>query len=123
MNKKLFLSSLAVAAVLGFSAQAQFQKGGFTGPVAGGDTLISVEQAKALKDDSLVKLQGNIVQKVGSEKYLFKDKSGSIEIEIDDEDWQGQEVGPEDTVLIEGEVDKGWTTVEIDVERISKASK
>lgn len=123
MNKKLFLSSLTIAAVLGFSAQAQFKKGGFTGPVAGGDTLISVEQAKALKDDSLVKLQGNIVQKVGSEKYLFKDKSGSIEIEIDDEDWQGQEVGPEDTVLIEGEVDKGWTTVEIDVERISKASK
>lgn len=123
MNKKLFLSSLVMATVLSLTAQAQFKKGGFTGPVAGGDTLISVEQAKALKDDSPVKLQGNIVQKVGSEKYLFKDKSGSIEIEIDDEDWQGQEVGPEDTVLIEGEVDKGWTSVEIDVERISKASK
>lgn len=52
----------------------------------------------------------------------FEDQSGSIDIEIDDKDWRGLVVGPDDVVIIEGEVDKGWTKLEIEVDNIRKAN-
>ncbi len=40
---------------------------------------------------------------------LSKTKTGTIKIEIDDEDWNGVTVGKDDVVQIQGEVDKSWT--------------
>ncbi|MFR8205759.1 MAG: NirD/YgiW/YdeI family stress tolerance protein [Alphaproteobacteria bacterium] len=45
-----------------------------------------------------------------------------MDIEIDDKDWRGLVVGPDDVVIIEGEVDKGWTKLEIEVDNIRKAN-
>ena len=73
-----------------------------------------------MKDETFVVLRGKIKQMVGKEKYLFEDQSGSIVVEIDDEDWNGVTVGPEDTVEIRGEVDKEFMNVEIDVDQIIK---
>ena len=56
------------------------------------------------------------------EGSLSQRHTGSVNIEIDEDEWNGLEVGPEDTVEIRGEVDKGWTTLEIDVDRISKVN-
>lgn len=82
---------------------------------------MTVAKAKTLKDDTYVSLKGNILSKTGDEKYLFQDKTGTIEIEIDDDDWGSLEVGPNDTVIIEGEVDKDWNKVSIDVNSIKLA--
>ena len=82
---------------------------------------MTVAKAKTLKDDTYVSLKGNILSKTGDEKYLFQDKTGTIEIEIDDDNWRGVEVGPNDTVIIEGEVDKDWNKVSIDVNSIKLA--
>lgn len=124
MNKLAFLSCLS-AAFLAFNSDA-FAKdnmgGGFTGP--GTDvSVITIEQAKGLNDDAIVILRGNIQKKIGNEMYLFTDGTGSINIEVDDDDWMGQNIGPDDLVEIKGEVDKGWTKIEIDVDQIQKVSK
>ncbi len=91
--------------------------GGYAGP---GPDLVTVEQAKNLPDDARVALKGHIIQSLGGKDYVFKDATGTINVEISKKRWQGQNVGPEDLVEIHGEVDKEWSKVEIDVKRIIK---
>ncbi|STB68512.1 Uncharacterized conserved protein [Citrobacter freundii] len=92
-----------------------YTQGGFKGPTPG---LSNVQQAKTLRDDSWVVLEGNIVRQIGHELYEFRDSSGSINVDIDDKRWQGQSATPSDKVRLEGEVDKDWNSVEIDVKNI-----
>ena len=116
MSKKFLAVLTAVSGIaLSNNVLAEQKGGGFTGPSV---EVITVEQAKDLKDDTFVILRGNIKQNI----YVFTDNTGSVNIEIDEDEWNGLEVGPEDTVEIRGEVDKGWTTLEIDVDRISKVN-
>lgn len=118
-----FIFSLAMLAPFSGSALASSQGGfnkaggGYSGP---GPALVTVEQAKNMSDDAYVTLKGYIVQSLGGEKYLFKDSSGVVNVDIDHKRWQGLNVGPEDMVEIHGEVDKDWFETEIDVKRISK---
>lgn len=88
---------------------------GFKGPTPG---LSSVAQAKTLRDDAWVVLEGNVVRQLGHELYEFRDSTGVITVDIDDKRWQGQSATPADKVRIEGEVDKDWNSVEIDVKRL-----
>lgn len=88
---------------------------GFNGPV---ESFSTVAQAKSLRDDASVKLQGTITRQVGDELYEFNDNSGSIYVEIDDEVWAGKSISPKDSVIITGEIDKGWNSVEVDVKSI-----
>lgn len=41
-------------------------------------------------------------------------------MEIDNEDWMGQDVSPKDQVAIRGEVDSEWTKTQIEVDTIQK---
>lgn len=122
----LALSSAPVLAAQqgGFSGpsatQTQTQGGGFVGPNGSSAT---VESAKTLRDDTWVTLRGNIVERVSDDLYLFKDATGTINVDIDDKRWNGLTVTPQDTVEIQGEVDKDWNSVEIDVKQIRKVSK
>lgn len=130
MKKALIISALlALGTTTAFAQQGGFsgpststteQSGGFTGPKA---SVATVAQAKQMRDDSKVTLRGNIVQHLGKDKYLFKDATGQITIEIDDEDWRGVKVGPNDQVEIYGEVDKDWNSVEIDVDVVRKVGQ
>ncbi|EPN9345445.1 YgiW/YdeI family stress tolerance OB fold protein [Cronobacter sakazakii] len=99
------------------SASATATKGGFQGPDAANTT---VSEAKNLRDDAWVVLEGNIVRKMGKELYEFRDASGTVNVDIDDHVWNGVTVTPKDKVRIEGEVDKDWNSVEIDVKKITK---
>ncbi len=125
MKMQTFLSALAVSAVALSSAAfaaSDNSNGGFTGP--GSEVaIVSVQQAKGMNDDAMVILQGNIQKKVGDELYLFSDGNDTIMVEIDDDDWNGLSIGPNDVVEISGEVDKGWTSIEIDVDQIKKVNK
>lgn len=91
--------------------------GGFVG---GTENVVSVSQVKEMRDDVPVIVKGNIVQRMGDEKYLFEDSTGSITVEIDKKDWRGQTVTPTDTVKLYGEVDAGWFNTEIDVDYVEK---
>lgn len=121
--KKILLAALFAGMTFGVSAQEGFvsaegqgySQGGFKGPTPG---VASVAQVKTLRDDSWVVLEGNIIRQVGHELYEFKDATGTIYVDIDDKRWMGQTLSPADKVRIEGEVDKDWNSVEIDVKTV-----
>lgn len=110
--KKTFFALLAALAVIA-SAQAQTAGGfapaqtggGFAGPGVGG-AATTVAEALKLRDDAFVTLQGRIVSALGDEKYVFQDATGSVTVEIDDDEWRGITVTPETTIEITGELDK-----------------
>lgn len=107
------------------SANAQLvgapqQAGGFEGPRAPSVAPMTVKQALDQRDDSIVVLTGKIVNSLGDEKYTFRDDTGDVIIEIDDEDWGGIKVTPENTIEIVGEVDKEFMKpTKIDVKSFS----
>lgn len=91
--------------------------GGFTGPSGNKAT---VKEAKTFSDDTWVTLTGKIEKRVGGDDYLFRDGTDSVQVEISDKRWKGQTVTPQDTVELQGKVDKDWDSIEIDVKRITK---
>ncbi|RPH30918.1 YgiW/YdeI family stress tolerance OB fold protein [Buttiauxella warmboldiae] len=91
--------------------------GGFVGP-SGSNT--TAEKAKSLSDDTWVTLRGKIESRIGGDHYIFRDSSGTINVDIDAKRWNGQTITPQDNVEIQGEVDKDWNSVEIDVKQITK---
>ncbi|PWC19405.1 YgiW/YdeI family stress tolerance OB fold protein [Brenneria corticis] len=99
------------------TTQQQPAQGGFSGP---NGSVTTVAKAKDLKDDSWVTLRGNIEQRVGDEDYLFRDETGTITVEIDDKYWNGQSVSPQDKVELQGELDKGFNSAELDVKQVKK---
>ena len=99
----------------GFVSTTKPASGGFSGP---GPAVTSAKDAANMRDDARVVLRGNIVQHLGKDKYLFEDASGSIQVEIDDDKWQGQTVTPNDTVELHGEIDRDWNSVEVEVDRV-----
>ncbi|MBQ7055649.1 MAG: YgiW/YdeI family stress tolerance OB fold protein [Alphaproteobacteria bacterium] len=92
-------------------------KGGF---VNENEVIVTVKQVNELRDDVPVIVKGKILQRIGDEKYLFEDSTGSITIEIDDDDWRGQTISPSDSVKVYGDVDRGIFKTEIDVDYIEK---
>lgn len=92
-------------------------KGGF---VSDKETIVTVKQVNEMRDDVPVIVQGNIVQRMGDEKYLFEDATGSITVEIDDDDWRGQTISPADTVKLYGDVDRGIFKTQIEVDYVQK---
>ena len=116
--KKILLTAVAICA-LASAANAQFS-GGFEGPSATDKAPMTVKQAVDLRDDAKVNLRGHIVNSLGDEKYTFTDGTADVIVEIDDEDWAGRKVTPENTVEIFGEVDKDrLKPTEIDVDSFS----
>jgi uncharacterized protein (TIGR00156 family) len=108
--------SVCLAVLLALTGLTIFAQG-YTGP---GLELITVAEAKNLRDDSPVLLRGKIERFLGDEKYLFSDDSGTITIEIDNRLWAGLSVNQNDIVEINGEVDKDFRGIEIEVTGIKK---
>ena len=104
----LLLAQLLSAAVLAE---------GYTGP--GAITQVStVAAALDAADDTPVVLQGQIAKRLQDELYEFKDATGTIQIEIDNEDWPAQAVSERAMVKLTGEVDRDLTSREIDVDSV-----
>ena len=100
-------------------ASSTTQGGGFTGPSGAVTTVTNV---KSLRDDTWVTLRGKITERVSDDLYIFKDASGTVNVDIDHKRWNGQTITPQDVVEIQGEVDKDWNSVEIDVKQIRKVN-
>ena len=129
-----------VALMLAFSGSAEAKKdkyryygpesGGYTGPggdptVVGGytgpgPTLVSVEQALSMSDDSWVAVKGSITRNLGGKEYEFTDGTGTANLKIGHKAWQGMQVSASDTVELHGKVKKDWTRTRIDVKRVIK---
>jgi uncharacterized protein (TIGR00156 family) len=104
----LFFATVLVSADVAFT---QFTE-------TGASSTKTVAEAKQMRDDSKVALEGYIVKQLGPEHYTFRDDTGEIEVEIDDDEWRGQTVRPETKISIDGEVDRDSTSVSIDVDRL-----
>ncbi|MCY1179985.1 Bacterial OB fold (BOF) protein [compost metagenome] len=97
---------------------------GYTGP--GSDAprpasaqVTTVKAAEAAADDTPVVLEGTVSKRIRGEHYEFKDATGSIRVEIDDEDWpSGAQVSDSTKVRLVGEVDNDRDGREIDVDRV-----
>ena len=83
-------------------------------------TYWSVMEVVELPDNSPVVMRGRITKNMGDEMFVFEDNSGTIMLEIDEEDWNGNTVRVDDIVTIYGNVDKGSDYIEIDVSSVEK---
>lgn len=103
-------------------AQGNMQgMGGWSGPRSGG--VNTVAGALNAWDDTHVMLTGKIIRQVAHEKYEFSDGKNSIIIDIDDDEWYGQTIGPNDTIQIYGEVDaEPFRRNQIDVDSFRKVN-
>ncbi|MBY0581161.1 MAG: NirD/YgiW/YdeI family stress tolerance protein [Rickettsiales bacterium] len=65
-------------------------------------------------------LQGNIIQKVAHDKYMFKDSTGEVMIDIDQKHMPFEDFSASETVRIYGEVEmkRKNPRIEIDVARV-----
>ncbi len=119
--RKLFSTLIFMSLLAGPSlalAEPMERGGGFTGPDE--TPVVSVAEALKLGDEARVTLTGTIDKRLGPEKYQFSDRTGKITIEIEDEDWRGLTVGPNDPVVIHGEIDRDFGRREIEVKSIAR---
>lgn len=120
--KKLFLASFLIASTA--VAQAQFTGG--TATTTEDVVLVSpfvtsnISAVRQMPNDTYVTVEGNIVQQQGrdKEKYLFKDATGEILVEIDDKLWKGQAITPETKVRILGELDQNRNPERIKIDAV-----
>ncbi|MNF88842.1 hypothetical protein D3C84_713450 [compost metagenome] len=88
---------------------------GYTGP--GAEILTTIAAANNASDDTPVVLQGFVVKKLNNDdKYEFKDATGTIKIEIDNEYLPGVAFNDKTKVKLTGEVERGLIQREIDVD-------
>ncbi|MDO4694921.1 MAG: NirD/YgiW/YdeI family stress tolerance protein [Eikenella sp.] len=113
-NAVLLSLLLAVSA----TAAAGFSEHGVADVRTG--SVSRVADLKNMPDDSRVVLEGRIEKQVRREHYIFRDASGSIEVEIDDDVWRGVNVTPRDRVRLTAEVDQDWNGTEVDVKSVVK---
>lgn len=82
--------------------------------------IMNVVDVKELKDDSAVIIQGHIIQQLEEDKYLFKDETDEVVVDIDKKAWNNVDVRSSDIIQLKGKVDKDFADdVEIDVEKVS----
>lgn len=108
---------LGVLLALSATAAAGFSEHG-TADAHGGVSRVAA--LKNMPDDSYVVLEGRIEKQVRREHYIFRDVSGSIEVEIDDDVWRGVNVSPRDKVRLTAEIDQDWNGTEVDVKSVVK---
>ena len=80
----------------------------------------SVTEVMTLPDNTPVKLRGRITKNMGDNIYMFEDSSGTVMLEIEEEDWNGKTVRVNDMVTIYGNVDKGPDYTEVDVYSVER---
>ncbi|MFJ7311528.1 YgiW/YdeI family stress tolerance OB fold protein [Pseudomonas sp. NPDC098747] len=103
--------------VLPLFASAAFANGGYSGPSAKMPVNTAAE-ASAARDDEKVVLEGRIVKQLRSDLYEFKDATGSITVEIDDDLWPMAAISERNQVRLVGEVDREVFDRQIDVDHI-----
>lgn len=124
MKKFIAITSLLAfsgVALAGFTGD-RTTNGGFKEGTANTANITTVQQALNGADNAPVVLQGNIIKRLkDDDKFLFRDNTGEIVIEVEDEAWNGQDVSPSDKITLEGKVDTHKTRKSsVDVHNIKK---
>ncbi len=133
MKKSYIYLLMAFFAISGLNAYADVS--GYTQTVAQNTTVkksnspyldnngdvITVADLKNIKDDEYVTLRGYIIKKIRKEKYLFKDSTGEITLDIDKKiNSQLKNVDENTLVEVYGEYDKEhFEKNKIDVKKVT----
>ncbi|WP_425919527.1 NirD/YgiW/YdeI family stress tolerance protein [Acinetobacter sp. TSRC1-2] len=118
--KKILLTTITGLCLLGSSAV--FAKSDAVLLKEATKNVVTVAKAKTLRDKTGVTLTGTVVQHISGDDFEFKDSTGSIVIDIDDDLWKPMQLKTGDKVRVIGEVDthrKNPTDIDvIQIERI-----
>ena len=95
--------------------------GGFTGPASNttqssnAGEMSTVAQVLTFADKSQVTLAGNITTALSDDEYQFQDATGKITIQIGQQVWDAfaHYIGPNDKIIIYGEVRKNGQLIEV----------
>ena len=116
----IFLASSAFADFNGptsYPANQGFQGGGYTS-----NTVSSIKDVQNMYDEQTATVRGNIVSRISDDKYLFKDATGEMVVEIDYKYWAGLQVNEKDVLELTGEVDREYNAVKLDVFMVKKVN-
>jgi uncharacterized protein (TIGR00156 family) len=126
-SKYLIPLFLGLFLVLSINGGLMAQEGGFTekSPQANANSadnnmvITTAKNALTMADDANVVLLGKIVRSAGEDKYVFRDSTGELTLEIDDHIWDGQNVTSDDFVVLLGQIDKEVAKdMEVDVHHV-----
>lgn len=67
---------------------------------------MTVDFAKTMHDGASVSLRGNLISHQGEDRYVFRDKSGEVNVVIPAAVFDGREVQPDQMINISGSLDK-----------------
>lgn len=83
-------------------------------------TVMTAAQALQAKNNTEVVLEGTVVRKIRGDTYEFRDSSGTMTVEIDDDVWPDSKPVLNARVRLLGEVEHKLLrrTVEVEVERV-----
>lgn len=119
MKKSIIVASVLVSVVLSTTAFAGKDDHVIIQEAA--KNVVNVQQVAKLKDESGVTLTGQITKHLKSDHYEFKDTTGRISLEIDDDIWRAAGLKVGDHVRAVGEVDTHrYKPTDIEVVKIEK---
>ncbi|MEB4675221.1 YdeI family stress tolerance OB fold protein [Enterobacteriaceae bacterium G50] len=68
--------------------------------------IMTVEHAKTMHDGATISLRGNLIDDQGGDKFVFRDKTGTIHTIIPQSVFDGRTVKPDNMISINGSLDK-----------------
>lgn len=79
----------------------------------------TVAVAKTLKDNTQVRLQGQVVRALGKDKYEFRDSTGTLIAEIDQQKWHSIPITQQSEVILVGEIEReSDNTIKLEVDEV-----
>ncbi|MBJ9862219.1 MULTISPECIES: YdeI family stress tolerance OB fold protein [Citrobacter] len=81
---------------------------------------MTVQQAKTMHDGATISLRGNLIDDLGDDKFVFRDKTGSIHTLIPLSVFDGRTVKPDQMISINGSLDNKTQPLVVRVNRIQK---
>ena len=81
---------------------------------------MTVQQAKTMHDGATISLRGNLIDDLGDDKFVFRDKTGSIHTLIPLSVFDGRTVKPDQMISINGSLDAKMQPPVVRVNKIQK---
>lgn len=82
--------------------------------------IMTVQQAKTMHDGATISLRGNLIDEQGGDKFVFRDKTGSISTLIPAAVFDGRTVKPDQMISINGSLDTKTQPPIVRVDRLQK---
>lgn len=118
---KKFIASCGIVILAGLSTTSWAGKDDHVIVQEAAKNVVTVSQVAKLADETGITLTGQITKQLKGDHYEFKDKSGTIRVEIDDDIWRQAQLKVGDHVRLVGEVDTHrYKPTDIEVVKIEK---